>query len=68
MDNPGGATQNRFCAMCGAPLIANAGFCGSCGQRVEPVTAQAVPPLQRCPLLKPLPLSLPMWPDSTLQV
>lgn len=49
MDNPGGATQNKFCAVCGAPLIANAGFCGSCGQRVEPVTAQAVPAASTLP-------------------
>lgn len=42
MDNQSGTTGNRFCANCGAPLIANAVFCGSCGQHVEPMATPAV--------------------------
>jgi transcription elongation factor Elf1 len=46
MENQSGTAANSFCAKCGAPLIANAVFCGSCGQGVEtPATQAGAPPM-----------------------
>jgi hypothetical protein len=53
MDNQSGTAGNSFCAKCGAPLIANAGFCGSCGQRVEPLGSQPAPPVPMPPAPQP---------------
>jgi hypothetical protein len=59
MDNQSGSPQNRFCANCGAPLVANAAFCGACGQHVEPLGAQAAstappPPVPQSPPAQPV--------------
>jgi hypothetical protein len=43
MENQTVTAGNNFCAVCGAPLPANAAFCGACGQHVQPLGTQAVP-------------------------
>lgn len=53
MENQGGVAANRFCANCGAPLLANAGFCGSCGQHVESPGTQAAAPAPMPPAPQP---------------
>jgi transcription elongation factor Elf1 len=53
MDSQSGTAGNRFCAKCGAPLVANAGFCGSCGQRVELPETQAAAPTPMPPAPQP---------------
>jgi len=67
MDNQSGTAINRFCAGCGAPLLANAGFCASCGQRVEPLGTQAVATAPMPPAPQP-PQSLPAQPANVAGV
>lgn len=64
MDNQSGATQNRFCGGCGAPLLPDARFCPSCG---KPADAQATPPAP-APMAPPSPQQFPAQPAGAVGV